>query len=245
MKKLMYILMAAAMVCGAVSCKKNEQPQPDPDPNPVPKPTAVDIGLVVDGHKVLWANCNLGASLPFEYGNYYCWGETEPRQYYLYGVNTYKEIPTDVLPLKNDAANVKLGGKWRMPTKAELDALVALRDNPDYQWTDWTSYVFGGKTMKDDKDNTIVGARILQKSTNNWIFLPAAGQGDPIGPGTDASLFGCYWSSTPRAESYDAYCFWFGLSGDNPADPFATKIMQDLYNNTYLGNSIRPVYVED
>ena len=41
-------------------------------------PEAVDMGLP-SGLK--WASCNLGASLPEEFGDYYAWGETEP--YYI------------------------------------------------------------------------------------------------------------------------------------------------------------------
>lgn len=66
MKRLIYLSLAALMVL-AVSCKKDNKPDND---NPVkygvdgvtPMPDAVDIGLVVDGQKVLWANFNLGAS---------------------------------------------------------------------------------------------------------------------------------------------------------------------------------------
>ncbi|MCR5362421.1 MAG: hypothetical protein K6E73_10515, partial [Bacteroidales bacterium] len=34
---------------------------------------AVDLGL-----SVLWASCNVGATRPEEFGNYYAWGETKP-----------------------------------------------------------------------------------------------------------------------------------------------------------------------
>lgn len=38
---------------------------------------AVDLGL-----SVKWAACNLGASAPEEYGDYFAWGETAPKSYY-------------------------------------------------------------------------------------------------------------------------------------------------------------------
>lgn len=41
-----------------------------------PMPEAVDLGL-----SVKWASCNLGASSPEEYGDYYAWGEVEPYYY--------------------------------------------------------------------------------------------------------------------------------------------------------------------
>ena len=37
----------------------------------------VDLGL-----SVKWATCNVGASSPEEYGNYFAWGETEPKDIY-------------------------------------------------------------------------------------------------------------------------------------------------------------------
>lgn len=39
-------------------------------------PVAIDMGTVVNGKKILWASCNLGASKEYEYGDYYAWGET-------------------------------------------------------------------------------------------------------------------------------------------------------------------------
>ncbi|MCI7430492.1 MAG: hypothetical protein MSS84_06410, partial [Bacteroidales bacterium] len=45
----------------------------------------VDLGLP-SGTK--WATCNVGASTPEEYGNYYAWGETTPKAYYDW--STYK-----------------------------------------------------------------------------------------------------------------------------------------------------------
>lgn len=44
---------------------------------------AVDLGL-----SVKWANCNVGASSPEEYGGYYAWGETEEKD--VYDVSTYQ-----------------------------------------------------------------------------------------------------------------------------------------------------------
>lgn len=37
----------------------------------------VDLGIVVDGQKILWATTNLGAENPWEFGKYYAWGETK------------------------------------------------------------------------------------------------------------------------------------------------------------------------
>lgn len=104
--------------------------------------SAVDLGL-----SVKWRNRNLGASRPEGYGDYYHWGETEPRYENGYAQETPQThwkpgketgyfngsflIDTSLLP-SDDAAHVKLGGQWRMPTKEELDEL---RSNCSWTWT--------------------------------------------------------------------------------------------------------------
>ena len=55
---------------------------------------------VVDlGLSVGWASCNVGATSPEEFGDHYAWGEVEPKEYY--------------------------GWEWRMPTKEEMEELIA------------------------------------------------------------------------------------------------------------------------
>ena len=51
------------------------------------KPDPVDLGL-----SVKWASCNLGATKPEEFGDFYAWGETEP--YYISESNTYYNART-------------------------------------------------------------------------------------------------------------------------------------------------------
>ncbi len=38
----------------------------------------VDLGITVDGKKIKWATCNVGAVKPEEYGDYFAWGATVP-----------------------------------------------------------------------------------------------------------------------------------------------------------------------
>ncbi len=87
----------------------------------------VDLGL-----SVKWASRNIGAAGPEEIGEFYYWGETEPR----YGIESsltykfrdgHKYNGTDgktVLDPEDDVAHVKLGGSWRMPTTKEIDELI-------------------------------------------------------------------------------------------------------------------------
>ena len=113
----------------------------------------VDLGL-----SVLWADCNLGADTPTDYGCYYSWGETEPKDYFSWdnyhnyepprdeqdsydedlvhqfmqslhhGARSRNYEPIRLIP-DNDAATVRLGAEWRMPTLQEYNELYA---NCDY-----------------------------------------------------------------------------------------------------------------
>ena len=197
----------------------------------------VDLGL-----SVKWATCNVGATKPEEYGNYYAWGETKTKT--TYGWNTYKwatatydaEIDDwvletftkyntssddgtvdnkTVLELSDDAARANLGGAWRMPTDAEW---TELRTNCTWTWT-------------DDYNGTGVAGRIVTSNTNgNHIFLPAAGyrDGDDLGSAGD---IGYYWSSS--------------LDTGYPNDAWGVYFISDYvsrdYGSRYYGQSVRPV----
>ena len=153
----------------------------------------VDLGL-----SVKWATCNVGATKPEEYGDYFAWGETEPKSIYdwstykwcrgsentltkynaimSYGTVDYKTT----LDLSDDAARANWGGSWRIPTNAEL---TELREQCTWTWT---------------TQNGVYGYKVTSKKsgyTNKSIFLPAAG------PRYDISLdysgdSGAYWSSS-------------------------------------------------
>ena len=196
----------------------------------IPVPEAVDLGL-----SVKWASFNLGASKPEEYGDYYAWGETEPKDddswatykwcmgsnstmtKYCdnseYGYNGFTDNKT-VLDLEDDAAKVNLGGKWRMPTDAEW---TELREN--CTWTRTTQNGMNG--------------RLVTASNGNSIFLPAAGRRystylNLVGSGGD------YWSSSLGTGSpYDAWSVFFN-SGSFGRD----------YGNRCNGFSVRPVFAE-
>ena len=117
-------------------------------------PDAVDLGIVVDGKTIKWASFNLGASSPEEYGDYYAWGETAPKENYSwetyelyngsestltrYNNNSSYGTVDNKTEFKDynyadDAARARLGGKWRMPTDAEWTELMT-----KCTWT-WTS----------------------------------------------------------------------------------------------------------
>lgn len=198
-------------------------------------PEFVDLGL-----SVKWATCNVGATCPEEYGDYFAWGETEPKNIYSwsnykwssngsqYGIIKYtcadnqregiwynkKTFVGDnkiILDLNDDVAHVNWGGKWRMPTKAEQDEL---RNN--CTWT-WTSL------------NGVKGYKVTSKSNGRSIFLPAAGYwyGNNL---NGAGSRGYYWSCWLTSYSSSASGLYF----------YSDKIDYGG-SNRYCGRSVRAV----
>ena len=94
---------------------------------------AVDLHLPSGN---LWASYNVGAEKPEEFGNYYAWGDVEPKKDYNYSSykwRTDSKYNTDTLSanlsrfknleLVDDAANYNWGGNWRMPRNSDMDEL--------------------------------------------------------------------------------------------------------------------------
>ena len=190
----------------------------------------VDLGL-----SVKWATCNVGASSPSEYGNYYAWGEAYTKNDYNWSSYRYctgdgdyfsKYVPSDKpdfwygsdepddrtrLVLSDDVAQTNWGGTWRIPT--------------DSEWTElrtectWTWAIMGGR-----KGYIVIG------KNGNSIFLPAAGfrnylNLDGIGDS------GYYWTSS--------------LNEDDPEDAWRVRFSLDFVSRystfRYYGFSVRPV----
>ncbi len=142
----------------------------------------VDLGL-----SVKWADRNVGASNPSDYGNMLEWGAIEEFQHYA-------EVDFNITGNPQyDAATAKWGGAWRLPTKTEMEELVN-----KCTWI-WTSQ--GGHN----------GYRVTGPNGNS-IFLPAAGRRS----GSECYSigdYGCYWSSTPH-ESFSSASYYLNFSRD-------------------------------
>ncbi|MBR5964152.1 MAG: hypothetical protein IK000_08390 [Bacteroidaceae bacterium] len=197
----------------------------------------VDLGLPSG---TLWATCNIGASTPEEYGDYFAWGETEPKG--VYDEKTYKyftDLTLDedgdvddykiskynrdelydrvddktILDYEDDAAHVNWGDKWCMPTKEQWDEL---KKECSWKWMDL-----------DDEHG---GYKVIG-SNGKSIFLPAAGCR------IDSSLSvagsnGSYWSRTLSSD-YPSYA-WF-------LDLCSSDVGTYDYCRRYYGQSVRPV----
>lgn len=74
----------------------------------------------------LWATCNIGATNPEDAGNYYAWGEIDPKAEYTEANYVASSICSSggTLPQDNDAAHANWGGEWRMPTIDECQELI-------------------------------------------------------------------------------------------------------------------------
>ena len=130
----------------------------------------VDLGLPSGN---LWATCNLGASAPEAYGDYYAWGEVEPKQEYTYPNHKwYKEGAPSLgftkynnedgkltLEDEDDAVIQKLGNGWRTPTLADF------RELTNQKLT----------TIEKTTLNGVAGYQITSKRNKKSIFIPFAG----------------------------------------------------------------------
>ena len=203
----------------------------------------VDLGLP-SGTK--WATCNLGASKPSDYGDYFAWGETEPKTEYTWA--TYKWMQTGQSDwehiTKYTFADGQTEGIWYAPDgtfigdgkttlEAADDAATAKLGSPwrmptldeikellvNCTWT-WTT--------QDGKNGYEV------KGTNgNSIFVPAAGYREDSEL-LDAGSWGGYWSSSLYTASSD---FARLLRVDSDGNVW-------YYDGRYSGYSVRPVYAD-
>ena len=196
-------------------------------------PEYVDLGLP-SGLK--WADRNIGASNPEDYGVYFAQGETEPKTDYSwntykwgsskdlltkyctnssYGLNGFTDNKTS-LDLEDDAAHMNWSGEWRMPTKADFEELI---NNTNLERV--TNY-----------KGTGVAGFLFTASNGNHIFLPAAGSHYDTSKFGFAGSAGYYWSSSLNTRfPYVAYSLL--LTAD--------KVSVANYFLREKGCSVRPV----
>ena len=169
----------------------------------------VDLGL-----SVKWATCNVGASSPSGYGDYYAWGEVNTKSEYTQS-NSHtsgKQMGNICGDSSYDVARYKWGSPWRLPSVSEIDELL---ENCTWEWT----------TM-----NGVNGYKVTSKRNGNYIFLPAAGwrRGSSL---NGRGSYGYYWSGRP----YERY------SGDAYRLDFNSGLQSRHWNYRYHGRSVRPV----
>ena len=216
LKAVAAILLMTAVVFAA-GCTK-----PEPSSGSYNGHDYVDLDLPSG---TLWATCNVGATTPEGYGDYFAWGETEPKTAYDWsnykychdghynqltkycngsnaGYNGFTDNLT-VLQPGDDAATANWGDGWCTPTKAQWDEL-------------WVNTTCTSTTQND------VSGRLFTASNGNTLFLPAAS--------SDAES-GTYWSGSLQTQSpISAWYFSFYSGG---------CAMGSI--ERYRGYSVRPI----
>ncbi len=180
----------------------------------------VDLGLPSG---LRWATTNVGAASAEEGGNYFGWGETEPKHEYstinslTYKVSLKKLKKAGIidengtLTPEHDAATVNWGEGWRMPTDDEYRELIEI--------CDW----------KFTNQNGVNGY-LVTGPNKKTIFFPAVAfqQNTTI---ENIGEFGDYWSSTIVQE----------LTGVACSMGYSSKSYGRRRYARYAGRTIRPV----
>ena len=189
----------------------------------------VDLGLP-SGKK--WSKKYLGAETATDEGDYYAWGETSPKapgnfdftkeNYKLrdgawgkFKRYNAKDGWKQLIPY-DDAATARLGDKWHIPTKTEVQELL------DYC------------TAKEITMNGKAGIALVSKINNNYIFFINNGLVSfDMWYGTDR--FVCWTADLFIGDIQDAtYCRIY-IDGDN----IVTDTWHTLRSD---GMNIRPIY---
>ena len=190
----------------------------------------VDLGLPSG---TLWATCNVGAKTPEEYGDYFAWGEIQPKTDYRYETYKYGKCESRLdyikynygyvgdtdnlirLEPEDDAATVNWGSGWRIPTREECEELL--------DQTNKKIEIIGG-----------INGMTLTGPNGNSIFLPAAGErfGNVL---KDNGYKGEYWSNTRYTLSTIENYVWHLWYDDSAyCDTHAYGVRE-------IGKTVRPV----
>lgn len=174
------------------------------------------VQLWADGPKFAEFNVGVTDGNAESYGGYYCWGSSiDKGSDEIYKSGNYALSGTD------DTATNLWGSAWRMPTKAELQALVA-----NCQVVSTTVNGVNGCKFTGQGDYA-----------SNSVFLPAAGY-FRFGSGVEAN-WGSYWSSTPDGDY--AYTLDFDPVSLDFNDEYQGVIGE---SSRRLGCSVRAVLAE-
>ena len=217
----------------------------------------VDLGLRVDGNKILFATCNIGASSPEGYGDYFAWGETSKRYTSIDG-NTVTGATFELsnAPYHTGSSNSTGWTKYIPTSKSSYWSGDGSPDNKTVlDLSDDIAHVLWGGDwrMPDSSELELLNSSnvtyVWSSNYNStgvagWvfsgkgeyssasIFLPAAGYCYDSDR-SDAGDFGMYWSRSLSGIPYSAMQLYFE-GGD---------LFTDSFGSRRAGHSVRPVLV--
>lgn len=186
----------------------------------------------------LWSTTNIGADEETDYGEYFAWGETEPKEVYnwktykwckqsfskltKYCVNTafgYKEFTDNITQLEpeDDAANVLMKGNWYIPSHEDVEELM---NNTEGSW----EFNYNG---------TSVSGLLLIGKNKKQLFLPAVGYKDSNHT-HNINNAGYYWISELNPNANSDNCEAITIRKD-------TNVLFITTDERYYGSCIRPV----
>ena len=189
----------------------------------------------------LWARTNVGANSPEDYGEFFAWGETQPKDNYSWsnyqhaivddsnfwltkycnnytiGYHNYWDTFTD-LQYGDDAATANWDNEWQMPSNEQWMELIN-SENTSAAWV-----------TQDGQQGLLVTSNRNGKS----IFLPGAGyykdaQHDAASAST--GYHAIYWSRSLYMQGCEQGCSFYG--GQTGFDVYRA--------DRYWGLSVRPV----
>lgn len=221
----------------------NDNPVVEPTPETPVAGTAVNLGLP-SGTK--WADRNVGATSQDIVGDYLTWGAIEMQEQYtvasyIYGnssdlggmkyLGTYTDMEYQkthsysIAGTQYDAAYVRWGSTWHLPTQAQINELI-----DECTWT-WSS-------RTDTKHGVVYGYEVKGKNGNK-IFLAASGrmvQTDDTPQVFKLDEIGYYWSD---------YVYYGVAEERYNQNAHILQFKEGEYKTTYMerniGLPIRPV----
>lgn len=231
-RTILVAAMAMAMVAFAGCTKESTDNTWGSNMEPPTQGDWVDLGLESG---LLWASCNVGATTPEGYGDFFAWGETSPKDIYSWSTYRYCTVTengelstltkynydtywgtvdtlTTLLPA-DDAATARLGNDARTPNEDEWNELL------------------NNTSMERTTLNGVNGLKFTGPN-GNTIFLPAAGCREKT-EYVAAGYCGEYWSASLSLEYESLFAAFLQF----------TSYSHELFSvgHRYTGISIRAV----
>ena len=233
MKKLLFL---ATLVAVVAACEKNSKEEPQINITPSEDVEAIDLGL-----SVKWANMNIGATKPEEYGAYFAWGETSPKT--TYNWSTYKYMQSGKSSweyiTKYTIPDGQKSGIWYNGDTFIGDNKTTLDLADDAAHVNWGgNWRMPTKEEQDELQDSCIWTWTQKNGINGYkvkgpkdsIFLPASGYRE-YSSFCYVSCY-CYFWSSSLYDVYSSYAY-----GRN----FKSEYVDRYGLNRYYGLSIRPV----